>query len=100
MESAPELFQLSVTNVEATVMGKIWMCSDCRIRKEIKSLQCTEEETAIFALRLPEMALSLVRPNRERKLTDRPHCLHTLLFSFWLTVLDLKQTNTRVDESA
>ena len=30
VESAPELFQLSVTNVEATVMGNIWMCSDCK----------------------------------------------------------------------
>ena len=32
VESAPELFQLRVTNVEATVMGKIWMCSDCKMR--------------------------------------------------------------------
>ena len=33
MESAPELFQLSVTNVDATVIGNIWMCSDCKIRR-------------------------------------------------------------------
>ena len=32
VDRAPLVFQLNVTKVDATEIGKIWMCSDCKMK--------------------------------------------------------------------
>lgn len=57
VESDPDVFQLSVTNVDATVMGKICMFSDCKkMRSEImrtKILHVVNYSFQMFARQEP-----------------------------------------------
>ena len=58
VDKEPEVFQLSVTNVEATVMGKIWMCSDCKKKVRKCVLHC-EEMRALHCLKTTQKGLTL-----------------------------------------
>ncbi len=67
VERVLEVFQLRVTNVDATVMGKIWMFSDCK-EKQTHCLHLAEvgkesgaaEKTTIFGVFFPQPPLFFV----------------------------------------